>query len=166
VNPLSTDLAKGLPPAGAAGDFIARDGSGNLYLLRWQDRDGWQALGWEGAGEAARPSVRRIAGTDLGLITAHRALGKAICRADLDAAVLAVLAQRDVAITAVIRGIVAARPGWRDLRSAQVLRACRRLWDLSLIEPATTNYAVQRCWQITIFGRAQHALDQQARGAH
>ena len=55
MNPLSTDLAKGLPPAGAAGDFIGRDGAGNLYLLRWQERDGWQALGWEGAGEAARP---------------------------------------------------------------------------------------------------------------
>ena len=156
MNPLSTDLAKGLPPAGAAGDFIGRDGAGNLYLLRWQDRDGWQALGWEGAGEAARPSCRRLAGIDLGLITAHRALGKAICRVDLDAAVLAVLAQRDVAITAVIRGIVAARPGWRDLTTGRILTACRRLERAGLIERAQTSYAVMLSWRITKAGRVQH----------
>lgn len=166
MNPLSTDLAKGLPPAGSTGDFIGRDGAGNLYLLRWQDRDGWQALGWEGAGEAARPTVRRIAGTDLGLITAHRALGKAICRADLDAAILAVLAGRPNEMTYVIRNIIAARPGWRDLRSAQVLRACWRLCDRQLIDAAPTNYLVQRCWRITDAGQAAHTLNQQAKGRH
>ena len=156
MNPLSTDLAKGMPPAGAAGDFIGRDVAGNLYLLRWQDGAGWQALGWEGAGEAARPSCRRIAGTDLGLITAHRAIGKAICRADLDAAVLAALSGRSKEVTYVIRNIVAERPGWRDLSSAQVRAACRRLERAGLIEQAPTSYAVMLFWRITQAGRMHH----------
>lgn len=166
MNPLSTDLAKGLPPAGAAGDFIGRDGAGNLYLLRWQERDGWQALGWEGAGEAARPNYRRIAGTDLGLITAHRALGKAICRADLDAAVLAALAERYDAVTYVIRNIAAERPGWRDLTTARILTACRRLARAGMIEQVPSIYAVMLCWRVTEAGRAQHSLNQQAKGRH
>lgn len=166
MNPLSTDLAKGLPLAGTPGDFIGRDGAGNLYLLRWQDGAGWQALGWEGAGQAARPSCRRIAGTDQGLITAHRALGKAICRADLDAAVLEVFARRHTAVTYELRNHVAARPGWRDLTVAQVRAACRRLERAGLIEPARTNYSVMLCWQITSAGRALHTLTPQAKGRH
>lgn len=155
MNPLSTDLAKGLPPSGAPGDFLGRDGAGNLFLLRWS-AGGWVALGYEGAGAATRPTCRALTGVDQGLITAHRALGKAICRADLDAAVLAVLAQRDVAITAVIRGIVATRPGWRDLTTRRILTACRRLERARLIEQAQTSYAVTLSWRITQGSREQH----------
>ncbi|MFC5391661.1 hypothetical protein [Bosea vestrisii] len=161
MNQLSTDLAKGLPPAGAAGDFIGRDGAGNLYLLRWSD-GGWIALGYEGTGNATRPTCRALAGIDQGLITAHRAIGKVICRADLDAAVLAVLAQRDLAITAVIRGIVAARPGWRDLTTGRILTACRRLERAGLIEQAQSSYAVMLSWRITQTGRGQR----QGKGVH
>lgn len=165
MNPLSTDLAKGLPPSGAAGDFIGRDGAGNLYLLRWYG-DGWVALGYEGAGEATRPTCRALAGIDQGLITAHRALGKAICRADLDAAVLAALADRHDAMTYVIRNIAAERPGWRDLTTARILSACRRLAKAGLIEQVPSIYAVMLCWRITSAGRAQHSLTQQAKGRH
>ncbi|MCP4564022.1 MAG: hypothetical protein GY873_30320 [Bosea sp.] len=164
--PLSTDLAKGLPPAGAAGDFIGRDGAGNFYLLRWQAGPGWQALGWEGAGEAARPSCRPLTGTDIGLITAHRAIGKAVCRADLDAAVLAALADRHDAMTYVIRNIASERPGWRDLTTARILTACRRLARADLIEEVPSIYAVMLCWRITEAGRARHTLNLQAKGAH
>lgn len=166
MTPLSTDLAKGLPPAGAIGDFIGLDGAGNLYLLRWNNGDGWQALGWEGAGQAAQPRYCRLAGTELGLITAHRAIGKAICRADLDNAVLAALTKRQDSMTYVIRNIAAERPGWRDLTTSRVLTACRRLARAGLIEQVPSPYAVMLCWRLTEAGRARHDLNQQAKGAH
>lgn len=166
MTPLSTDLAKGLPPAGAAGDFIARDKAGNLYLLRWREGDGWQALGWEGAGEAARPNYRRMAGEDLGLITAHRALGKAICRADLDDAILVTLASRHNEMTYVIRNILAAAPPWRGLTVAQIRAACRRMERSGLIEQAQTNYVVQKCWRLTEAGRGRSDEIARRRSAH
>ncbi len=61
----------GLPPAAAEGAFIGQDAQGSLYLLRWHDTNGWEALGWVGAGKAAMPALRHPAGEDQGLIVGH-----------------------------------------------------------------------------------------------
>ena len=69
---MTAPFTPGLPPAGAAGAFIGRDAQGNLWLLRWHDvAQGWEALGWVGAGRAAMPALRQPAGEDQGLITGH-----------------------------------------------------------------------------------------------
>ena len=64
-------FAPGLPPAGSSSAFIGRDAHGNVYLLRWHETNGWEALGWVGAGRAAMPALRHPAGQDQGLIVGH-----------------------------------------------------------------------------------------------
>lgn len=72
MSPLTAPFTPGLPPAGAAGDFVGRDAQGNVYLLRWHDvAKGWEALGWVGAGRAAMPALRQPAGQDQGLIIGY-----------------------------------------------------------------------------------------------
>ncbi|MBA4219962.1 MAG: hypothetical protein C0458_04455 [Methylobacterium sp.] len=71
MRPYHATLAPGLPPAGATSAFIGRDAQGSLYLLRWHDTNGWEALGWVGAGKAAMPALRHPAGEDQGLIVGH-----------------------------------------------------------------------------------------------
>lgn len=71
MRPLSATLSPGLPPSGDRGEFIGRDKHGNTFLLRWHSRDGWLALGWEGAGDAGWPVRYALTGEKLGLITGH-----------------------------------------------------------------------------------------------
>lgn len=68
---MNAPFTPGLPPAGATSAFIGRDAQGSLYLLRWHETNGWEALGWVGAGKAAMPALRHPAGEDQGLIVGH-----------------------------------------------------------------------------------------------
>ncbi|SEM69872.1 hypothetical protein SAMN04515666_11953 [Bosea lupini] len=80
---MSAPFTPGLPPAGASSAFIGRDAHGNVYLLRWHETNGWEALGWVGAGKAAMPALRHPAGQDQGLIVGHaRAPGVAMAADD------------------------------------------------------------------------------------
>ncbi|CAN7333419.1 hypothetical protein LJR090_002524 [Bosea sp. LjRoot90] len=71
ARPLSTTFTQGLPPNGATGDFIGRDAHGNTFLLHWHSHAGWEAMGWEGAGDAAWPIKHNLAGQQQGLIVGH-----------------------------------------------------------------------------------------------
>lgn len=68
---MTATFTPGLPPAGAQGAYFGRDAQGNIYLLRWHETNGWEALGWTGAGKAAMPALRHPAGQDQGLIVGH-----------------------------------------------------------------------------------------------
>lgn len=84
MRPLHAPFTPGLPPAGPSSAFIGRDAHGNLYLLRWHETNGWEALGWVGAGKAAMPALRHPAGQDQGLIVGHVELGIVVDAAALD----------------------------------------------------------------------------------
>jgi hypothetical protein len=71
MSPLPATFTPGLPPAGAVGAYFGRDAQGNLFLLRWHEANGWEALGWFGSGKAAMPALRHPAGDDQGLIAGH-----------------------------------------------------------------------------------------------
>lgn len=71
MRPLSATLTPGLPAHGDRGEFIGRDAHGNTFLLRWHGRDGWLALGWEGAGDAGWPVLHQLTGEQQGLIKGH-----------------------------------------------------------------------------------------------
>ena len=68
---LPATFTPGLPSAGATGDFIGRDAHGNTFLLHWHSHAGWEAMGWEGAGDSAWPIKHNLAGQQLGLIVGH-----------------------------------------------------------------------------------------------
>jgi hypothetical protein len=60
------------PAAGGPSRRIHRlRAHGNTFLLRWHSRDGWLALGWEGAGDAGWPVLHPLTGDKQGLITGH-----------------------------------------------------------------------------------------------
>jgi hypothetical protein len=80
MRPLHVDLIPGQPPAGSPRAFLGADRHGTLYLLRWHEFHGWQALGWEGFGPAATPVCRRLAGEHQGLIVGHVELADAAGR--------------------------------------------------------------------------------------
>lgn len=73
MSPLPATFTPGLPPDGATSAFIGQDAQGSLYLLRWHETNGWEALGWIGAGKAAMPALRHPAGDQQGLIVGHSA---------------------------------------------------------------------------------------------
>lgn len=68
---MSAPFTPGLPPAGATGAFFGQDAQGHTYLLRFHEANGWEALGWVGAGRAAMPTLKQLTGDDQGLIIGH-----------------------------------------------------------------------------------------------
>lgn len=82
---MSATFTPGLPPAGSATTFIGRDAQDRSYLLRWHEANGWEALGWFGAGKAAMPALRHPAGDDQGLIVGHIEIGAALASEPVEA---------------------------------------------------------------------------------
>lgn len=73
-------------------------------------------------------------------------------RDDLDADVLSAVRAHDRHATYVYRNWLD-RMGYRDIATATVLRACRRLQKARLLEECPSSYAVMLSWHITAAGR-------------
>lgn len=77
----------------------------------------------------------------------------------LDRDVLDALANHGVLVTYVLRNTLSASwrdYGWRaELKTSQVLAACRRLEVRGHVEEASTSYATYKAWRITEAGRAE-----------
>lgn len=72
TRPLHIPLCRGLPDAGATGQWLGRDRHGAVYTLRWMpEKQCWGALGWRANHPKPWPELVLLQGEQEGFIVGH-----------------------------------------------------------------------------------------------